>query len=890
MFLWWPCCSAVSERGIVDAGASISVGGKHIGNWLIGQVRDETQTEESIRAYAREIGADEDAMAAAFHDIPFMSREKFGHLARMLHTLAGQLSSMAYLNLQQARFIAERKRAEQILEVQERKYSQIFNSTNEAIFIHDLKTGAIEDVNDSMLRMYGYESREDVLLANVDAFSVNNPPFTKEGAYALLQKAIQEGPQVFEWQAKKRDGTIFWVEVSLRYSEIDGYRRVLAVVRDISERKCAEEELQKSQTMLQLVLDTIPQFICWKDRNSRFLGCNRNYAKMIGLSDPQAIVGKTDWDLPWTKEETEFFIETDKRLMDSGQAQFNIIEPALDANGVQKWLETSKVPLHDAAGKVSGILVAFEDITERKHAENALSESEEKFRRIVVASPMAMYFYRLEPGERLILIGANPAADHILGIDHNTLLGKTIEEAFPNLTTTDIPALYRRVARGEVGPQSFEITYKQDGVDGTYNVGVFKTADNTIAVNFFDISERKRAEEEKLILERQVQHAQKFESLGVLAGGIAHDFNNLLMAILGNADLALDALSPLSPAKANIEELEKAAKRAAELAKQMLAYSGKGRFVIEPIDIGKLVEEMAHLLVVSISKKVTLKFNFAENILTFDGDATQIRQVIMNLITNASEAIGDKTGVIALSTGVMECDRAYLDSGNEILRITQDGPLPEGLYTYIEVTDTGCGMDAQTIDKIFDPFFTTKFTGRGLGMSAVLGIVRGHRGVLKIYSELGKGTCFKILFPVSDQGDKSHVPSNLAETDPKSWRGMGTILITDDEESVRTVGRQMLERMGFTVLTAEHGHEAISVFQQHAREIVCVLLDLTMPHMDGEETFRELRSLNTDVKVVLCSGYNEQDAVQRFTGKGLAGFLQKPYTLRILREKLHEIL
>ncbi|MCP4375595.1 MAG: response regulator [bacterium] len=404
-----------------------------------------------------------------------------------------------------------------------------------------------------------------------------------------------------------------------------------------------------------------------------------------------------------------------------------------------------------------------------------------------------------------------------------------------------------------------------------------------------DVTDRKRSENERLSLERQVQHAQKLESLGVLAGGIAHDFNNLLMVILGNADLAMDELGPYAPARENIDEILQASKRAAELAKQMLAYSGKGRFIIEPINLNGFVEEMAHLLEVSISKKAVLKYNFADNLPTFDGDATQIRQIIMNLITNASEAIGDKSGVIALSTGAMECDRAYLNSINETLLASMDKPLSEGLYTYIEVADTGCGMTAETMAKIFDPFFTTKFTGRGLGMAAVMGIVRGHGGGIKIYSELRRGTTFKILFPTTESPENSIATQkhDTAETD--AWRGQGAILIADDEETVCAVGKQMLERMGFDVLLVSDGREAVSTFKANTSEISCILLDLTMPHMDGEEAFRELRRIKPDVAVILCSGYNEQDATQRFAGKGLAGFLQKPYSMAELRAKLMQV-
>jgi signal transduction histidine kinase/CheY-like chemotaxis protein len=405
------------------------------------------------------------------------------------------------------------------------------------------------------------------------------------------------------------------------------------------------------------------------------------------------------------------------------------------------------------------------------------------------------------------------------------------------------------------------------------------------------IIESKRAQEEKLELERQMLHAQKLESLGVLAGGIAHDFNNLLAAILGNADLALHVLSPMSLVHDNLKAIVEASKRAAAISRQMLAYSGKGKFIIEPIDAGNVIREMAHLLEVSISKNAVINYNLIDNLPTFDGDVTQIRQVVMNLITNASEAIGDKDGVITLSTGVIDCDRAYLDNVNEILRASLEEPLSEGVYIYIEIADTGCGMDEKTKERIFDPFFTTKFAGRGLGMSAVLGIVSEHKGALKISSEVNEGTTFTILFPANESTDsRTAAVGSKDENGRIDWRGSGTVLIVDDEEALCAVAEQMLDRMGFSVLTASNGRDALKVFHQHANEIVCVLLDLTMPYMDSVEAFNAMRRLDQGVTVILCSGYNEQEATQRFAGKGLAGFIQKPYDMTVLREKLKEVL
>jgi len=395
-----------------------------------------------------------------------------------------------------------------------------------------------------------------------------------------------------------------------------------------------------------------------------------------------------------------------------------------------------------------------------------------------------------------------------------------------------------------------------------------------------DITERQRAQQERLELERQVQQAQKLESLGVLAGGIAHDFNNLLSGILGSAELALLTVGPGHPARSNLALVKEAAQRATELCRQMLAYSGKGKFVVEALDLSVVITEMRHLLEVSISKKAVLCFEFAPSLPAIDADATQIRQILLNLVINASEAIGDRDGVIRVTTGAMHCDRDYLRS------VYFDEGLPEGNYVFLEVGDTGCGMDEETRKRIFDPFFTTKFSGRGLGLAATLGIVRGHRGAIRVYSEVGVGTNVKVLLPAS-----LSTPVQRADASEQAEQlGGGVVLVVDDEVLVRAVCQQMLEHLGFRVLAAEDGAQGLELFREHAHEIAVVILDMTMPKLSGEEVYREMRRLDPDARVVLISGYNEQEATNRFAGKGLAGFLQKPFQLAALRDKLRAVI
>lgn len=392
---------------------------------------------------------------------------------------------------------------------------------------------------------------------------------------------------------------------------------------------------------------------------------------------------------------------------------------------------------------------------------------------------------------------------------------------------------------------------------------------------------RVRWEAERERFEDKVRQAQKLESLGVLAGGVAHDFNNLLVGMLGYADLAADELPPASSARESIREIEIAAKRAAELCRQLLAYSGKAKFVVEEVALNDVVSEIGSLLDVSISKKARLEYRLNPQPIAVKADVTQLRQVVMNLITNASEAIGDRPGVITVRTGQRWCDVAYL--GDTYL--AED--LPEGHYAYVEVEDTGAGMDAETRRRIFDPFFTTKFAGRGLGLAAALGIVRAHGGAVSLRSEPGQGTIFRVLFPVVSE--RSRAARRITEVGAE-WTASGTVLLVDDEEPVRQVGTRMLKRIGFDVLTAADGRAGVETFRENKDDIVCVLLDLTMPHLDGEDVLRQITLERGDVRVVLSTGAGEQETAERFAEFDLAGFLPKPYRFVELRRAMRRAL
>jgi PAS domain S-box-containing protein len=359
--------------------------------------------------------------------------------------------------------------------------------------------------------------------------------------------------------------------------------------------------------------------------------------------------------------------------------------------------------------------------------------------------------------------------------------------------------------------------------------------------------------------EARSRHVQKLESIGVLAGGIAHDFNNLLHVVLGNADLALLHLPADAPAREHLDEVIRATQRAAELTQQLLAYSGRGAVETRHLDLSDEVREMATLLRTAISKHAALVWDLASDLPAITADPTQVRQIVMNLITNASDALGETPGTITLRTGGVDPDR-------------EDAP-PE--FVFLEVSDSGCGMDTSTLQRIFDPFFSTKFSGRGLGLAAVMGIVESHHGHIRIRTAPGEGTTFRILFPaVTVSADVE--PRRASGTD---WRGRGTILLVEDEDGVREVVGRMLERLGFYVLPAEDGIAALEALERHDGAVTAVLLDLSMPRMGGSETLHHIRERRPDVPVVLMSGYTEQDVASKLLNgsTGAAGFLQKPF-------------
>jgi PAS domain S-box-containing protein len=518
-------------------------------------------------------------------------------------------------------------------------------------------------------------------------------------------------------------------------------------------------------------------------------------------------------------------------------------------------------------------------IRERNLAETALRESEQRYRAIFEQAGDGIMFLSLE-GE---ILSINDAFARLHGYSVAEIKAMGLAGIDANLRQDEHLDRLRRIMAGEKITFEVEHFHRDGHIVPLEVVASLITIGREQSVISFhrDISDRRDAEIARLNNERQSQQSQRLESLGLLAGGIAHDFNNLLMVILGHVELLRNAKSSGTISGDDLDKIERAGKSAAELCRQMLSYAGKGHAMVERIDLEALIRELTSLLGSSISKKAELVMQLQAHSPMIMADPSQIRQVIMNLIINASEAIGKDSGRITVATAIVqvlaESPRYSSCFGKQ---------LPVGTYVCVSVADNGCGMDEATMQKIFDPFFTTKVTGRGLGMSAMLGIVNAHHGYIQMTSEPGMGSKFAIYFPIiASKVETAPIVSGRERFVNKNL----TVLLVDDEEMVRDVGASLLEALEIAVLTACDGYEALERYDQYHDVIDLVILDMAMPRMDGVETFRELRRRYPDVRIIMASGYTGDEVAGDLLGDGLLGFLQKPYTFETLRQTLAAI-
>ncbi len=745
------------------------------------------------------------------------------------------------------------------------------------------RDGRFLAVNAVYARISGKDRPEDVVgLTDFDLWPTPHAELYRADDEEVMGTGRQK---ILEELARSGDETLILETYKSPIFDQEG--RVIGttgICRDVTAEKRAHERLSQSQSRLANIFDFAPGALALTRPSGEVLAANQACCDLL-KRPREEIVGSYVQRLGiWTDEAARArFVEV---LLREGRIDHAAVT-VLDSRGEVIHLELSGVKLDDGGEQL--LLLGALDVTARRRAEEALRDSEQRFR--LLADCSRDVIWRMDAQGRFTYL--SPSVEALRGYTVEEVMQQSMQDFLTPESLAVAQRLWEQnaqlMAAGLPLPEHPPIEleqYRRDGstvwVEALMNVvrgpnGEFLGVQGVSR----DITERREAEAEQLRLQQQVMQAQKLESLGILAGGIAHDFNNLLTSILGNADLARLTLDTDCPAHENLEDIASASRHAADLCRQMLAYSGKGRFVTAPVDLSALVKDLGQLLSVSISKKAVLRYELAAALPPLTGDASQLRQLVMNLITNASEALEDQSGSILVATRLVTCEDAAFQGALGTER------LPPGDYVSLEVTDTGVGMTPEVLQRIFDPFFTTKFTGRGLGLAAVLGIVRGHGGALQVASEPGRGTTFRVLLPPGDR-PRSHAavpPATRSE-----WRGAGAVLLIDDEEAVRRIGARILEHLGFEAILASDGLLGLQTFTGRRREIRAVLVDLTMPVMDGAECVSRLRELDATVPIVLCSGYDAKGAAERFREQGLAGFIQKPFTAEDLRRTLEGLL
>lgn len=636
----------------------------------------------------------------------------------------------------------------------------------------------------------------------------------------------------------------------------------------------AETERFMSYPQLRNIFEHAPVGICFGDSQGRFMRVNQRFADMLGYS-PKELTGMKFQDV--THPDDLAKQQRERRLLwDGSQPEYRIEKRYLCRDGGELWCSLTVSALTDEQGEPTAILGICEDIHAAKAAEQALRHSEERFRTLVQNLPGTVYrceldfpYYTSYLSEGIEALTGYRAQD--INSGQAPPLGALIHP-------DDRLEVQRLVSQGVAGRRPFEMEYRLRRQDGTYlwvhelgraiydHQGRPQWVDGVI----LDVTSRRE-------LENQLQQAHKLRSLADVTGGVAHDFNNMLAGVLGYAELLRDQLPPGNESVKWLDKLENSAQRAADLTRQMLAYTGRWLHRPEMVNLSGHLERMSPMLSGAAGTKAALKLNLTSGLPTLLVDPAQLTQVALALVTNAAEALGDGGGEITLTTGLTNMD------GDRLTKSYLYEDQQPGLYLYLEVSDDGEGFDHAQRNRLFDPFYTTKFTGRGMGLAVVLGIVRQHRGAIEVQGDPGRGACFRVLWPL---GGGRPEPANGRTLSSPTQDAQITVMVVDDDASVLESTALWLENRGVTVWRAGGGRQAVEVFQQSGDSVDVVLLDLTMPDMDGPEVVAALKAVRPGVPVILASGYSESDLAARARELGVDDFLPKPFDFKRMLETI----
>jgi PAS domain S-box-containing protein len=793
------------------------------------------------------------------------------------------------------------------------------------IYRMSLPDGVYEYVSPSSINIFGYRSEEfyqnPMLIA--DVIHPDWKDYFLEQWQNLLEGTM---PPFYEYQIINKSGQERWLyQRNVLVKDDEGQPIAIeGIVTDITERKQAEKALQESRQRLLLILDHFPARVFWKDKNLDFLGCNQLHAEDRGLNSPDEIVGKNDYDF-FPVEEAELYRADDRTVIISGKAKLNFEEPQTRFDGSTRWLRTSKVPLYDGDDHVIGILGTYEDITERKQAEEEIRRQNRELtllNQVIAASStglaaepvletvcreMALAFdvpqslatlinqeeeivtivaeYKSED-QRSILNEKIPLADNTLAqyfMKEKTPLVSNDAVNDPRLTS--IAHLLRK--RNVVSILSLPL-FKDNEVMGTLSLTTNKT--RKFSPNEIELGQRVakqvagtlariQLDEKNRQLEEQYRQGQKMEAIGRLAGGMAHDFNNLLTVITGYSELLLHRhMDKNSHEFRNVEQIRRAGERAARLTRQLLAFSRQQVIKPEILDLNEVITDMNKMLRRLVTENIELITDLAPTLGQIKADRGQIEQIIMNLTVNASDAMPQG--------GQLTTRTATIDLSEE------EAGLSPGAYVLLSISDTGVGMDAETQAHIFEPFFTTKEVGKGtgLGLATVYGIVRQNRGNITVSSRPGEGTTFEIYLPCYHEEETSLL-TRQGQATPEFPKGKETILLVEDEDMVRDLARHTLQQNGYQILEARDGREALDFCREYRQPIHLLLTDVIMPRgLSGPDLAIQVMTLRPDIKVLYVSGYVDNEIVKHGVLNADVEFLQKPFSPTALARKVRDIL
>jgi len=677
----------------------------------------------------------------------------------------------------------------------------------------------------------------------------------------------------FERLKKRYQSELIENQRTLQASE-NRYRNAYEQLeKEVRERRRTEAALRESEESYRALVEDMPALVCRFIPDGTLTFVNDSYCRYFEKTR-DALVGANFFQ--FIPEEERENVKNQYRSLTREKPVINYEHKVLAIDGSIRWQSWTDRALFDETGNLNQYQSIGVDITKSKRTEQALRESEERFREMAELMPQTVF--EMDLTGRLTFVNRN-AFDTFGYTQQDFDRGLSSWEI---ITPQDRHRAMENVAKilnGEAIGLNEYTARRKDG--STFPIMIHSAAivreGQLMGLRGFiiDMTERKRAEEERIKLETQFQQAQRLETIGTLAGGIAHDFNNLMTTILGNTSLVLYDIDPSHPHYEPLKNIERQIKRGAELTTQLLGYARKGKYYVKPVSLNLIVEESSTAFG-RTRKELTILRELASGLSPIEADKGQIQQVLLNLFVNAADAMPDGGKLILKTKNVRHKE----------IKSKHFDPTP-GNYVSLSITDTGVGMDENILERIFDPFFTTKETGKGsgLGLASVYGIVKNHGGYIDVQSEKNRGTCFRIFFPASDK--KVTEPK---EPTPEIKQGSGTILIVDDEEMVLDIGIKVLKKLGYTVLNAKNGREAVALFQEHGDTINLVILDIVMPDIGGGEVYDRLKEIRPDVKVLLSSGYSIDGQARDIMDRGCDGFIQKPFSMKALSEKLSEIL